>query len=292
MKRKKMILMLGALVLAAVAISYAVAQERSSSSRSGERTERSGGMGRGEGERGGIGPGEGERRPAEDPSSEVHKKLRQIIPELKIEEMTLKDAIQHLSEVGNVNIHVKWPVLEAAFVRKNSPVNVKLKNVTFGKTLKSILESIESAQPSLPLEFVVDDNVITISTRNDFHAARNRAMEDRRMAAEAEFPRRQAERMVQMIGLVQRMKQTCFDSEAVGVMAVGAMKDEVPRKDEDIIKDLEEQLASVKTHGLRNAIRLTLKDIYKRQGKNEKVIEHLKALIAENDKALQTKEKK
>ncbi len=51
-------------------------------------------------------------------------------------------------------------------------------------------------------------------------------------------------------------------------------------------------MAGVKTQGLRNAIRLTLKDIYKRQGENEKVIEHIKALIAENDKALQAEEKK
>lgn len=92
-----------------------------------------------------------------------------------------------------------------------------------------------------------------------------------------------------MIKLIQRMKQVCFDPETVGVMAVGALNDEVRRKDEDIIKDLEEQLAKVKALGLRNAIRLTLKDLYKRQGKNEKVLEQLKALIAENDKALQAK---
>ncbi len=109
------------------------------------------------------------------------------------------------------------------------------------------------------------------------------------MATDAAFPRKQAEHMDMMIKLIQRMKQVCFDPETVGVMAVGALKDEVRRKDEDIIKDLEEQLAKVKALGLRNAIRLTLKDLYKRQGKNEKVLEQLKALIAENDKALQAK---
>ncbi|MCK4624911.1 MAG: hypothetical protein KAV00_06350 [Phycisphaerae bacterium] len=93
-------------------------------------------------------------------------------------------------------------------------------------------------------------------------------------------------------GAMGHLTRMCFDSETIGVMAVGALKDDIRRKDEAIIKDLEEQLAKVKTQGLRNAIRLTLKDIYKRQGENEKVIAHIKALIAENDKALRTEKKK
>ncbi|MDY7009272.1 MAG: hypothetical protein SVV80_00765, partial [Planctomycetota bacterium] len=236
----------------------------------------------------------GDRRghPRMNPSSEVHRKLRKIIPKLKIEGVGFEKVLQNLSDTSQTNIHAKWPVLKAAFVRKDSPVSVKLTNVTFGKALKSILESIESAQPPIPLGFVVDENVITISTKQDLDLAMCMAMQERVMVAERAFPRKQAEHMDVMIKLVQRMKQTCFDSEAVGVMAVGALKEEVPRKDEDIIKDLEGQLAQVKTLGLRNAIRLTLKDLYKHRGKNEKVIEHIKALIAENDKALQAQEKK
>ena len=98
---------------------------------------------------------------------------------------------------------------------------------------------------------------------------------------------KEAERMGLMIGLIQRMKRICFDPEAAGVIAAAGIRDEVPRKPEEVIKDLEDQLTRTKTLGLRNAIRLSLKDIYKHLGQNDKVLEHLRAMLAENDAALQ-----
>ena len=257
MKRKKMIAMLGSLVLAATMIGYAVAQERP-----------------------GLRPPP--PRPADRPPGEVHKRLRQKMPKLDFAGIAFKDVLQFFREVSNTNISVRRRVLKAAGVKMDTPINIHLRNVTFGKAIRVVLDDASGA---VPLDFVVDDNVITISTREDI-------IKGRIMTAEAAFPRKQAEHMEVMIGLVQRMKHICFDSEAVGVMAVGALKDDVRRKDEAIIKDLEEQLTKVKTQGLRNALRLSLKDIYKRQGENEKVIEHIKALIAENDEALQSKPNK
>ena len=105
-------------------------------------------------------------------------------------------------------------------------------------------------------------------------------------------PMLEIRKIAEFIGAMEHLTRMCFDSETVGVITVGALKDDVRRKDEAIIKDLEEQLTKVKTQGLRNAIRLTLKDLYKRQGNNEMVIEHIKVLIAENDKAIQAKAKK
>ena len=64
------------------------------------------------------------------------------------------------------------------------------------------------------------------------------------------------------------------------------VKDEVRRKQEQVLADLEGQLAKTRTLGLRNAIRLTLKDLYKARGDNEKVLGHLRKMIEENDAAL------
>ena len=91
----------------------------------------------------------------------------------------------------------------------------------------------------------------------------------------------------QFAGILRQLSNLSFDSRAMGVMAVGAMKDETQRKSADVIKDLEEQLAKTKTLGIRNAIRLSLKDMYKKDKDDAKVVEQLKALIDENDKALQ-----
>ena len=63
------------------------------------------------------------------------------------------------------------------------------------------------------------------------------------------------------------------------------------RKPKEVIEDLEAVLTKTKTLGLRNAIRMTLKDLYKGLGEDEKVLEHLRAMLAECDQALQ-KDKK
>jgi hypothetical protein len=93
----------------------------------------------------------------------------------------------------------------------------------------------------------------------------------------------------EFIGMVHQLAAMTFNSEVMGVMGVGALKDE--RKPAEAIKDLEEQLKDVKTQGIRNAIHLTLKDLYRQLGESDKAIEHIKALIAENDKAIQAKGK-
>lgn len=50
---------------------------------------------------------------------------------------------------------------------------------------------------------------------------------------------------------------------------------------------LEGLLKDVKTQGLRNALHLALKDLYKAEGDDAKMVEHLKAMVLENDQALQ-----
>jgi len=93
--------------------------------------------------------------------------------------------------------------------------------------------------------------------------------------------------MVQFMGILKHLSEMSFDSERVGVAAVGALKDDIRRKPAEVIKDLEAQLGKVKTQGLRNAIRFSLKDVYKQQGEDEKCLAQIRMLIAENDKALQ-----
>ena len=97
----------------------------------------------------------------------------------------------------------------------------------------------------------------------------------------------QAEQMERMINMIRGMQRICFDPATSGMIAVGGLKDEVRRKPEDVIKDLEGLLMTTKTQGLRNALHMTLKDLYKGQANDDKVLEHLHAMVAENDAVLQ-----
>ena len=100
-------------------------------------------------------------------------------------------------------------------------------------------------------------------------------------------PMEQIEQMERMMELVEMMKEVCFDKGTAAMIAIGDLKDAVRRKPKEIIEDLEAQLKKTETLGLRNAIRLTLKDLYKAQGADGKVLDHLRTMLAENDAALQ-----
>lgn len=101
------------------------------------------------------------------------------------------------------------------------------------------------------------------------------------------FRREYAEQFGHMIEMIGRMKHTCFDPEAAAIVAIGGIRDDVPREPRQVIDDLEKALTQTKTLGLRNAIRLQLRDLYRETDKPEKVLEHLHQMLAENDEALQ-----
>jgi hypothetical protein len=95
-------------------------------------------------------------------------------------------------------------------------------------------------------------------------------------------------RVGRQIELIERMRHTSFDPAMAGLVALGALQTDVPgQSPEDVIKGLEDLLGQVKSLGLRNCIHMMLKDLYRRQGNTAKVVEHLKAVVLENDAAIQ-----
>ena len=98
------------------------------------------------------------------------------------------------------------------------------------------------------------------------------------------FPHERMGNMIQMIG---HMGEAMFNPRIAGVIAIGGLKDEVGKKPAEKIKFFEVQLETTKTLGLRNAIRLTLKDLYKATGDDDKAVGQLKTMLEENDAAIQ-----
>ena len=94
----------------------------------------------------------------------VRKALRQVLPKLEFSGIPFGDVVQFLRDVSNINIHVKWEALRAANIDKYTAVNVKLTQVTVEKALRTALDGVGGVNP---LGFVVDEGVITISTKDD-----------------------------------------------------------------------------------------------------------------------------
>ena len=148
----------------------------------------------------------------------------------------------------------------------------------------TMIGSASLAEPDLDYPAIAQRTESRDPDRPRRPEARPRA--ERPRGREGRFRPEQIERMELMIGLIKRMQHICFDPATAGMIAIGGLKDDVRRKQEQIVADLEKQLAKTKTLGLRNAIRLTLKDLYKARGDNERVLDHLRKMIEENDAAL------
>jgi Flp pilus assembly secretin CpaC len=105
--------------------------------------------------------GEAEDSPA---NRAVRKKLRQTHRKFEFTGVPLEQVMDFMQVLSGCNIHVRWNALEAVGVNRDIPVNVKLTDVTIRKALRTILEDVGGANP---LGFVIDEGVVTISTKDD-----------------------------------------------------------------------------------------------------------------------------
>jgi len=92
------------------------------------------------------------------------QKLRQRLPKLDFNDIEFQNVIQFLRDVGNTNIDVNWQALTAAGIEKSAKVNVHLTDVSFEKALRVVLTNVGG---TTSLSFIVDEGVITISTKED-----------------------------------------------------------------------------------------------------------------------------
>lgn len=106
-------------------------------------------------------------RPAEqaDPASaRVRAKLQEKQEKLEFSGVPFEQVIQFLRDLTRSSIHVRWAALEAVGVNRDTPVNVKLVGTSTAKALGVILEEVGGVNP---LEYFVDEGLITITTADD-----------------------------------------------------------------------------------------------------------------------------
>src|SRR3954447_25108674 len=78
-------------------------------------------------------------RATASPSGDARRALNRVLPDLNLTGVTINDAIEFLRDVSGTNVHVNWPALEAVGVSKETPVNVRLRNVSLRKVLTLVL---------------------------------------------------------------------------------------------------------------------------------------------------------
>jgi hypothetical protein len=96
------------------------------------------------------------------PNVAARKALDSVIPAVNFQNVTLRDAMDFLREVSNVNLHVNWKALDAAGVTADTPVNMKLRAVTLRKVMNLLLTE---ASGGATLTWYLEEGVIEVTTR-------------------------------------------------------------------------------------------------------------------------------
>ncbi|MBL7139850.1 MAG: hypothetical protein ISS74_02985 [Planctomycetes bacterium] len=86
--------------------------------------------------------------------------------------------------------------------------------------------------------------------------------------------------------LLELMKQTTFDPESCALLAIGAITDDLDLEPERQIQELRQVLERARSLGVRNAIRMALKDLYMEADQPDKCLEVLRDMILENDEVV------
>ena len=105
-----------------------------------------------------IGPG-GERKAKV--VAKIPEQHDRVLPEASFNGAGLADVIDFMRDVTGKNIFVNWRELEAAGIKKSSPVNTRLRNTKLSTTLKTVLESVSDGKADVQIGF--EDNVILIN---------------------------------------------------------------------------------------------------------------------------------
>ena len=87
--------------------------------------------------------------------------LQRTLPEVRFDGVPLADAIEFLRDASGANIVVNWRAIEMLAIARDTPVTVRLRQVNFGKVLKTILNEAGTGE----LTYYVDGNIIYITTR-------------------------------------------------------------------------------------------------------------------------------
>ena len=84
------------------------------------------------------------------------------LPDIKLDQIPLSDAIDFVRDVSGANIHVNWRALELLNVTRQTPVSLQLSSVTTRRVLRSLLDETGAGEM---LTFYVDEEVIEVTTK-------------------------------------------------------------------------------------------------------------------------------
>jgi hypothetical protein len=101
-------------------------------------------------------------RPVADSRVNAATALARTVPEVKINAVSLESAIDFVRDITGLNIHVNWRALEMLNVTRETPVTLKLANVSARRVLRALLDETGVGEN---LTWYIDEGVVEVTTK-------------------------------------------------------------------------------------------------------------------------------
>lgn len=101
----------------------------------------------------------------EPAAQQTDEMLNRQMPEINFNQIAVRDAIEFIHDVAQLQIEVNWDALEKAGIKNTSPTTIRVKNLSLRRTLRLLLDDVGGDREKL--DYVVDGDHILVSTRED-----------------------------------------------------------------------------------------------------------------------------
>ena len=114
-------------------------------------------------------PAAPQRLEIKPPHIPATRRLEMRLEEIVFDEAPLDEAFAQIAAVANVNLVVRWEVLEELSVERDKPITLAVRNLRLRQVLWLVLN--EAAGSDSKLAFRADDDLILVSTLDDLNGS-------------------------------------------------------------------------------------------------------------------------
>lgn len=106
--------------------------------------------------------------PGDKAVQDAEAKLAEVLPEVRLEGVTLEAAFERVAEAAQANVIVDWPAIERRGFKRTIPVKLRVWDLPLSRVLSAVFAVVEDSEKLCPdqrLRFRAEDGLIRISTR-------------------------------------------------------------------------------------------------------------------------------
>lgn len=200
-------------------------------------------------------------------NARIRVRLAETVPELAYSDAPLEAALEQFAELAGVNVHVAWPALEANGVERDTPVKLKLRDVSLGDALQLLLELAGGSDGELA--FWIQGGVLRISTRDDMSRRTVVTLYDCRDIVSVSLTRSERRELEEALAVWSLHETVSEAKEQAGTVSAAVKGPQQPHRNAELVDTIERIMRDRRMQELCNAIQTTIDgDSWRENGGN------------------------